>query len=91
MPCIKNPHLFEPKADGENQRRYTERTTVAMELCLTSCKVFSECLALSLIDPSIWGVIAGRVVSDPELLKKAEAEAARYEKKKRGVNAPKGQ
>lgn len=81
MPCVKNPFLFDTKNDGEAQRRFDQRTAVAKELCVTSCKVFRECLALSRVDSSIWGVTAGRVVKDPELAKKGG-------KKKRAPKSP---
>jgi hypothetical protein len=70
MPCVKNPHLFDTKNDGEYQRRFDQRTEVAKALCVSSCKVFAECLALSRIDPSIWGVMAGDIICNPDLAKK---------------------
>lgn len=81
MPCLKNPLLFDTKNDGEYQRRFDQRTEVAKALCLSSCKVFAECLALSRVDSSIWGVLAGRVVKDPTLEKKGG-------KKKRAPKSP---
>lgn len=82
MPCVKNPLLFDAKNDGEMQRRFDQRTAVAKELCVTSCKVFRECLALSRADPSIWGVVAGRILEDPERVKKREGRKRRAAKGK---------
>jgi hypothetical protein len=78
---MRNPFLFDTRGDDEPLRRFQQRSAVAMELCLTSCKVFRECLALSRVDPTIWGVVAGCVVLNPELAKKGG-------KKKRAPQGP---
>jgi hypothetical protein len=76
-PCMDHPRLFDPQngEDGESWVQYGRRAAVAAELCVTACHVLRQCQELYQVDPELRGIVAGRVILDPEEDKKGGRRA----------------
>lgn len=65
-PCMDNPRLFDAQNGEikESWAQFSRRAAIAIEMCVTWCRVFDQCQRLRRADPGIRGICAGVVIED---------------------------